>query len=74
MGVVRAGRVYPRQQSVAAWLRRADAALFYTLSPDGLQLNVENLFNTSYHANAHSDNNISPGSPRAISLGLNLEL
>ncbi len=46
---------------------RIDAALFYEVSPlVHLQLNVENLFDRSYFASAHSNNNIMPGSPRAI--------
>ena len=53
---------------------RFDAAVFYTLSTSiGLQLNVENLFDKEYFVSAHSDNNITPGSPRAVNLGVNLE-
>ena len=51
---------------------RVDAALFYTLNPNyRVQLNVENLFDKKYYASAHSDNNISPGSPRALRVALN---
>jgi catecholate siderophore receptor len=54
---------------------RADAAVYFALTPrTGLQLNVENVFNARYFGSAHSDNNITPGSPRAFSLGLNLDL
>jgi catecholate siderophore receptor len=54
---------------------RADAAVYFAMTPrTGLQLNVENLFNARYFGSAHSDNNITPGSPRAFSLGLNLDL
>jgi catecholate siderophore receptor len=54
---------------------RADAAVYYALSPRmALQLNVENLFDIRYFGTANSDNNITPGSPRAFSLGLNLDL
>lgn len=35
-----------------------------------MQLNVENLLDKQYYATAHSDNNITPGSPRAVRLGL----
>lgn len=43
---------------------RVDAALYMQATKDlRLQLNVENLFNTKYFANAHNDNNISPGAP-----------
>ena len=48
---------------------RVDAAVFYTLSARvRAQLNVENLFDTDYFASAHSNTNITPGSPRAVRL------
>lgn len=51
---------------------RVDAAVFYQVTPDyRLQLNVENLFDKQYYASAHNDNNITPGSPRALKLSLN---
>lgn len=51
---------------------RVDAALFYTLNPNyRVQVNVENLFDKKYYASAHSDTNISPGSPRAVRVALN---
>jgi len=37
-------------------------------------LNVENLFDKKYWANADSNTNLSPGSPRAIRLGLTAKL
>lgn len=45
---------------------RVDAALFYRLS-DRIrgQVNVENVFDKGYFVSAHSNNNITPGSPRA---------
>lgn len=50
---------------------RVDAAVYYTLSPRlRLQLNVENLLDRGYYASAHSNNNITPGAPRAARLGL----
>jgi catecholate siderophore receptor len=43
---------------------RIDAALFYDLSDRiAVQLNVENLTDTSYFPVAHNDNNISTGAP-----------
>jgi catecholate siderophore receptor len=43
---------------------RVDAALFYNPSETlQLQLNVENLFDTDYFADAHNNNNITPGAP-----------
>jgi catecholate siderophore receptor len=50
---------------------RADVALFLTLSDRiRVQGNLENIFNKRYFANADSNTNISPGSPRAIRIGL----
>jgi catecholate siderophore receptor len=43
---------------------RVDAALFYDLSENvQLQANIENLFDTGYFADAHNNNNITPGAP-----------
>ncbi len=50
---------------------RADAAVYYSLTERiRLQVNVENLFDRKYYMNADNNNNISPGSPRAIRVGL----
>jgi catecholate siderophore receptor len=50
---------------------RADAALFYSLTERmRLQVNVENLLGRTYYINADGNNNISPGSPRAVRAGL----
>ncbi|MFN6963898.1 MAG: TonB-dependent siderophore receptor [Pyrinomonadaceae bacterium] len=50
---------------------RADAAVFYTISENWkLQANIENVFNTRYYLNAHSNTNISPGAPTAVKLAL----
>ena len=50
---------------------RADAAVFYTVSEHWrLQANLENVLNTKYFLNADSNTNISPGSPRALRVGL----
>ncbi|MFT3664907.1 TonB-dependent siderophore receptor [Piscinibacter sp.] len=52
---------------------RWDGALFYAPSRHlRVQLNVENLFDTRYHAFAHSNTNITPGAPRALRLGVQL--
>ena len=46
---------------------RFDAAAFFTLSRElRAQVNVENVFDTRYFVTSHSNNNISPGSPRAV--------
>jgi catecholate siderophore receptor len=50
---------------------RADAAVFFSLTERmRLQANVENLFNKRYYINADGNNNISPGSSRAVRIGL----
>jgi catecholate siderophore receptor len=51
---------------------RVDTAVYYKLdTKTNLQINVENLFNKKYFLNAHSNNNITPGSPRALRVSLN---
>lgn len=50
---------------------RADGALFFSLTERmRLQVNVENLLGRTYYINANGNNNISPGSPRALRAGL----
>ena len=50
---------------------RVDAAAYFSLTQDlRLQVNVENLFDKKYWANADSNTNISPGSPRAARIGV----
>ena len=50
---------------------RADAALYYTINEKfELQGNLENLLNQKYFVNADSNDNISPGSPRAVRFSL----
>jgi catecholate siderophore receptor len=51
---------------------RVDTALFYKFNNQyQLQANLENLLNKEYYASAHSNNNITPGSPRAVRVTLN---
>jgi catecholate siderophore receptor len=46
---------------------RFDAAAYYGVSRSlRLQVNLENLFDQEYFATAHSNNNITPGSPRSV--------
>lgn len=48
---------------------RVDGAIFVTLAKGvSGQLNIENLFNAAYFPTAHTDNNISTGTPRAARL------
>jgi catecholate siderophore receptor len=48
-----------------------EAAAYFSLSPSlRLQLNIDNLLDTRYYANADSNTNISPGSPRSVRIGM----
>lgn len=50
---------------------RADVAAYYSVTPSlRLQLNIENVLDKEYWANADSNTNLSPGSPRAARIGL----
>jgi catecholate siderophore receptor len=50
---------------------RVDAAAYFTLSRElRAQVNVENVFDKRYFITSHSNNNISPGSPRAVRVGV----
>lgn len=74
LGLVYRGAIYPSTDNLVSLpgFSRVDAALYYAFSKTlNLQLNVENLLDKKYYASANSNNNITPGSPRAIKLGLN---
>lgn len=50
---------------------KVDAAVYYSLTERWrLQANLESLFNRKYYLNADGNNNISPGRPRGLRLGL----
>ena len=50
---------------------RVDAAAYFAINERlRLQLNVENLLDRDYFLTAHNNNNITPGSPIAVRLGL----
>lgn len=50
---------------------RVDAAAYYSLTERvRLQVNAENLLDRKYYVNADSNTNISPGSPRAVRVGI----
>ena len=50
---------------------RIDAGLFISLSERfEAQVNVENLFDKKYFATAHNDNNITPGAPTILRVGV----
>jgi catecholate siderophore receptor len=51
---------------------RFDGALFYAVNKNyKVQVNVENLLDKKYYASANSNDNITPGSPRALRVTLN---
>jgi catecholate siderophore receptor len=53
---------------------RIDAGAYARLNEQvSLQVNVQNLFDTHYYSTAHSNNNITPGSPRAFRAGVELK-
>ena len=50
---------------------RFDAGMFFTLNGHlHAQVNVENLLDEEYFITSHSNNNISPGSPRAVRISM----
>jgi catecholate siderophore receptor len=50
---------------------RFDAALFVNLTRAmAAQVNMENMFDAGYYAFSHNNNNITPGSPRALRVAL----
>ena len=73
LGVIHRGEVFTSTDNAVVLPRftRVDAAVFF--APNAklrAQVNVENLFDVAYQAYAHSNNNITPGSPRAFRVGL----
>lgn len=76
VGLIRRTDMYASTSNavVLPGFTRIDAALFYTIHPGcTAQLNVENLADRKYYAAANGDNNITPGSPRAIRANLHLK-
>ena len=66
-----ATRLSNKYGGFAAAIRKVDAAVTYSLTERWrLQANLENLFDTNYYLNADGNNNISPGRPRGLRLGL----
>jgi len=50
---------------------RIDAAVYVPISEKWkVQANIENVLNRAYYLNADGNNNISPGSPRAVRVSL----
>jgi catecholate siderophore receptor len=69
LGVIKRGPSFTSTSNAVAMpgYTRVDAALYYAITQNySVQLNVENLGDRKYYAYANGDNNITPGSPRAI--------
>jgi catecholate siderophore receptor len=73
LGVISRGDSYVATDNtvVLPGFTRLDAGVFYTFN-EGMRahLNVENLLDERYYWSAHNNNNIAPGSPRALRLAL----
>ena len=53
-----------------AWTRVDVAGFFNVTARIRAQVNIENLFDEDYYINAHSNTNITPGSPRGVRFAL----
>jgi catecholate siderophore receptor len=74
LGVVYRSEIFPSTDNtvVLSGFTRVDAALYYMVNKNvNLQVNVENVFDKSYYASANSNNNITPGAPIGLRVGLN---
>ena len=72
LGVIYRGDVFTSTDNLVvlpSWTR-VDAAVYYNLTSGPAQVNIENLFDENYYLNAHSNTNITPGSPRAVRFAL----
>jgi len=72
LGAIQRSSVYTSTSNavILPAFTRFDGAVFFSVNGHlKLQLNIENLFDREYYAYAHSDTNITPGSPRAFNLG-----
>ena len=75
LGIIHRGAIYANVDNLVTLpaFTRFDAAVYWTLNPSvQLQLNIENLGNKRYFASAHSNNNLSPGTPRSAWLTMNV--
>ncbi len=73
LGVITRSKMYASTDNTVVMdgMVRLDGAVFFTLNENfSAQLNVENLLDEEYYANAHNNNNILPGSPRAARVSL----
>ena len=75
LGIIHRGAIYANVDNLVTLpaFTRFDGAVYWTLNPSvQLQLNIENLGNKRYFASAHSNNNLSPGTPRSAWLTMNV--
>lgn len=73
LGVIHRGEIFTSTDNSVTLpaFTRVDAAVFYTVNRQvRAQINVENLFDADYYLFAHNNNNITPGSPVAVRIGL----
>lgn len=75
LGIIHRGAIFAsadNRVSLPGFVR-LDAAVFFKLNSSvRLQLNVENLLDRKYYSLAHSNNNITPGSPLAVRVGTDI--
>jgi catecholate siderophore receptor len=74
LGLIHRGEIFTSTDNtvILPSFFRVDAGVFFNLnSTFQAQLNVENLFDEDYYSSAHSNTNITPGSPRAFRVALN---
>lgn len=75
LGVIYRDNVFTStdNQVVLPTWTRVDTAVFYNVtSMFRAQVNIENLFDEGYYLYAHSNTNITPGSPRAVRFALTM--
>jgi catecholate siderophore receptor len=75
LGAIWQGRRFAAQDNLVRLpgYARLDGAIYYRVNDNvDVQLNVENLLDTHYFVYAHSNTNISPGSPISARLAMNV--
>ncbi|WP_246152480.1 TonB-dependent receptor [Sphingomonas montanisoli] len=76
LGAIYQGRRYAAQDNLVRLpgFTRFDAALFYKITENvDVQVNIENLFDKRYFQFAHSNTNITPGSPTSVRGAINVK-
>jgi catecholate siderophore receptor len=76
LGSIYRGKIYAATDNkvILPGFLRFDAAVYYKATKNiQLQVNIENLFDKQYYASAHSNNNITPGSPIAVNGGITIK-